>query len=123
LQYKALPAAESISPLPSHPGTLQAREFKDDLGHRTAPPLERALIQHAALCWLRLSIMELRYTNVMRQSITLTLGAYWEKRLTAAQKEVQPGVRVVRAGAEALAPCTQGADQRGGRGWQQVNVA
>jgi hypothetical protein len=44
------------------------------------------LIQHAALCWLRLSIVELRYTNVMRQSITLTLGAYWEKRLTAAQK-------------------------------------
>jgi hypothetical protein len=66
--------------------TLQAQEFKDDLGYRTAPPLEKALIQHAALCWLRLSIMELRYTNVMRQSITLTLGAYWEKRLTAAQK-------------------------------------
>ena len=30
--------------------------------------------------------MELRYTSVIRQSITLTLGAYWEKRLTAAQK-------------------------------------
>ncbi|HEX7176985.1 MAG TPA: hypothetical protein VF240_17130 [Pyrinomonadaceae bacterium] len=66
--------------------TLQAREFKDDLGIKTAPPLEKALIQHAAVCWVRLSILEMRYTNVMKQSITLTLGAYWEKRLTAAQK-------------------------------------
>ena len=32
------------------------------------------MLLHAALCWLRLSIMELRYTRVMRQSITLTLG-------------------------------------------------
>ena len=30
--------------------------------------------------------MELRYTSVMRQSITLTPGAYREKRLTAARK-------------------------------------
>ncbi|HEX6623130.1 MAG TPA: hypothetical protein VF064_05420 [Pyrinomonadaceae bacterium] len=35
---------------------------------------------------MRLSIMELRYASVMRQSITLALGACWEKRLTAAQK-------------------------------------
>jgi hypothetical protein len=66
--------------------TRQAREFKDDLGIRAAPPLEKALIEHAAVCWVRLSLVELRYTNVMRESITLTLGAYWEKRLTAAQK-------------------------------------
>ena len=26
------------------------------------------------------------YTNVMRQSLTMTLGSYWEKRLAAAQK-------------------------------------
>jgi hypothetical protein len=65
---------------------LQARELKDDLGYEAAPPLEKALIQHIVVCWLRLSLVELRFTNVMKQSITLTLGLSWEKRLTAAQK-------------------------------------
>jgi hypothetical protein len=48
--------------------------------------LEQLLIQHAALCWLRLTLAELAYSSVMKQSITLTLGAYTEKRLTMAQK-------------------------------------
>jgi hypothetical protein len=60
--------------------------LKKDLGYDCAPMLEQLLIQHAALCWLKLRILELRYSNVMKQSITLTLGIYWEKRLTAAQK-------------------------------------
>jgi hypothetical protein len=47
--------------------------------------LEQLLIQNAALCWLNLSLTELRYATTMKQSITLTLGMYWEKRLTAAQ--------------------------------------
>jgi len=63
---------------------LQA--LKRDLGYDGAPMLEQLLIQHAALCWLKLSLVELSYSSVMRQSITLTLGIYWEKRLTAAQK-------------------------------------
>lgn len=75
-------ANEAISEL----WALQAREFKDGLGIRNASPLEKALIQHAAVCWIRLSVLEMRYTNVMKQSITLDLGAYWERRLTAAQK-------------------------------------
>jgi hypothetical protein len=47
-----------------------------DLGFQTAPPLEQALIQHAVVCWLRLSILEQRYSLLMKQPITLTLGAY-----------------------------------------------
>jgi len=48
--------------------------------------LEQLLIQQAALCWLKLNIVELQYSSVMKQSITLTLGMYWEKRLTTAQR-------------------------------------
>ena len=48
--------------------------------------LEQLLIQDAALSWLKLSIIELQYSNVMKQSITLTLGIFWEKRLSAAQR-------------------------------------
>lgn len=60
--------------------------LKRDLGFDTAPMLEQLLIQQAALCWLKLSLVELNYSSVMKQSITLTLGIYWEKRLTLAQK-------------------------------------
>lgn len=60
--------------------------LKKDLGSDGAPMLEQLLIQHAALCWLRLNLAELAYSTVMKQSITLTLGVYMEKRLTMAQK-------------------------------------
>jgi hypothetical protein len=48
--------------------------------------LEQLLIQHAALCWLKLTLAELAYSGVMKGSITLTLGLYMEKRLSMAQK-------------------------------------
>lgn len=60
--------------------------LKKDLGYDGAPMLEQLLIQQTALCWLKLNLVELGYSNTMKQSITLTLGAYWEKRLSAAQK-------------------------------------
>ena len=60
--------------------------FKKELGSDTSPLLEQVLIQHAALCWLKLNLVELSYSNAMKQSITLTLGIYWEKRLTEAQR-------------------------------------
>jgi hypothetical protein len=63
---------------------LQA--LKRELGYQEAPLLEQLLIQQAALCWLKLNLVELSYSSTMRQSITLTLGIYWEKRLTAAQR-------------------------------------
>ena len=60
--------------------------LKKDLGYDEAPLLEKLLIQQAALCWLKLNLVELSYSGTMAQSITLTLGVYWEKRLTAAQR-------------------------------------
>jgi hypothetical protein len=60
--------------------------FKKELGSEGAPLLEQLLIQQAALCWLKLNLVELSYSNTMKQSITLTLGIYWEKRLSAAQR-------------------------------------
>lgn len=63
---------------------LQA--LRKELGSEGAPVLEQLLIQQAALCWLKLNLVELSYSSTMKQSITLTLGAYWENRLTAAQR-------------------------------------
>ena len=60
--------------------------LKKDLGYDDAALLEKLLIQQAALCWLKLNLVELSYSNTMKQSTTLTLGIFWEKRLTAAQR-------------------------------------
>jgi hypothetical protein len=38
------------------------------------------------LCWLNLNLLEYRHVNSMKQSITLTLGAYWDKRLSMSQR-------------------------------------
>jgi len=57
--------------------------LKKDLGYDDAPLLEKLLIQQAALCWLKLNLVELSYSGTMKQSITLTVGIYWKKRLTA----------------------------------------
>jgi hypothetical protein len=57
-----------------------------ELGSNDASPMERLLIDHVALCWLRLQTLEQRYSRVMSESIILTLGQYWEKRLSAAQR-------------------------------------
>jgi len=66
--------------------------LKKDLGNEGAPILEQLLIQHAALCWLKLNLIELNYSSAMKQSITLTLGIYWKKRLTAAQRDLRERV-------------------------------
>jgi len=71
------------------------QQLKKDLGCDEAPLLEQLLIQHAALCWLNLSLLELRYSYVMKQSITLAVGLYWEKRLTAAQRRFTRSVETL----------------------------
>jgi hypothetical protein len=62
------------------------QSLKRELGSEGAPLLEQLLIQQAALCWLKLNLVELSYSSTMKQSITLTLGIFWETRLSAAQK-------------------------------------
>ncbi len=60
--------------------------MRSDLGIASASPLERLLIQQVTLCWLNLNAVECTHAAVMQKSITLTLGIYWEKRLSAAQR-------------------------------------
>jgi hypothetical protein len=58
--------------------------LREDLGYAESPALERLLIQQVTLCWLNLT--EYRHSNIMKQSTTFTLGMYWERRLTMAQR-------------------------------------
>lgn len=65
---------------------LRLQSLRADLGFESASALERLLIQQVTLCWLNLNLVECRHSNLMHESIALTLGIYWEKRLTAAQR-------------------------------------
>ena len=92
-----------------------------ELGSNDASPMERLLIDHVALCWLRLQTLEHRYSRVMSESITLTLGQYWEKRLSAVQRRYLRActtlarIRKMRLPAMQVNVATEGG--------QQVNVA
>ena len=43
--------------------------LKKDLGYDGAPMLEQLLIQQAALCWLKLNLVELSYSNTMKRDM------------------------------------------------------
>ena len=60
--------------------------IKEQLGYDGSPMLERLLIETVVLAWLRWSLTEYRYTNVVTESHTLSLGDYWERKLNAAQR-------------------------------------
>lgn len=96
--------------------------LRSDLGYANSPALERLLIQQVTLCWLNLNAVEYKHSNVMNQSITLTVGLFWEKRLSSAQ------IRFTRA-CESLARVRRLSRANSlqvniaAEGGQQINVA
>lgn len=62
------------------------QSMRADMGHDTSTPLERLLIQQVTLCWLNLNLLEYRHVNIMKQSISLNVGSYWDKRLSMSQR-------------------------------------
>ena len=61
-------------------------KLRAELGYRDSSALERMLIDHIALCWINVHRIQFDYDGVMSQSVTLKQGAYWERRLTSAQR-------------------------------------
>ncbi len=59
---------------------------KADLGYADASPMERMLIDAVVLAWLRYTQVERAAANTWGDSHSLTSGAYWDKRLSAAQR-------------------------------------
>jgi hypothetical protein len=60
--------------------------LRRELGYDAADALERTLIEAVALAYLRLQLIELQYTEVFKDSCSLALGLYYEKRLSHAQR-------------------------------------
>lgn len=57
-----------------------------DLGFKEATSLEKILIEQVALSWLRLVIVEYRYTVITSTSTSQERLNYWERRLNASQR-------------------------------------
>ena len=92
-----------------------------ELGYSEAPALEQLLIEHLITCWLHLQEIELRYINVTKESITLTLGDYWERRLSAAQRRYLRACETLARVRRLLRPTIQ--VNLAAEGGQQVNIA
>ena len=76
---------EMVGPAMPEVWREQARDLRSDLGYDSAPALERILIDHAVLCWLRLGETEMR-RSAMTGENTYKAFEYADRRLTAAQK-------------------------------------
>lgn len=62
-------------------------QMRDDLGYEKSSAVERSLIEHVCLCWLRLYATELRYELLMNGGdMSLAQGEYMEKKLSAHQR-------------------------------------
>lgn len=62
------------------------RKMRDEMGFEKAGAVERSLIEHVCLCWLRLYDCELRYHVTMQNNPTFAQGKYWEGKLSANQR-------------------------------------
>lgn len=72
-----------------------AHELRENLGQHEAPALERLLIDQVILCWLNLNQIQRAYDHKMEQALTLTVGVYWEKRLTMAQTRYTKAIEML----------------------------
>lgn len=100
------------------------KSMREQLGYDAAESyLEKLLITHASLCWLRLGFTEMQYANVMHGNNSLKLCEYYEKKLSAAQKRFTRACETlerVRRLAKRTPPLQFNIATEGG---QQVNVA
>jgi len=80
--------AETIQGTPFVRESIKAGRvaLRRELGYDGATELERLLIDHVVLCWLRQQMMELRYVQTTHDGTrTLKQSEYDERRMTATQ--------------------------------------
>lgn len=73
------------------PGALEIlqrvrRAKQAELGFQAAPPLEKLLIEAVVLAWVAYTNTERHAASVWNGSHTLSVGEYWDKRVSAAQR-------------------------------------
>ncbi len=88
--------------------TAQRRE----LGYADAPEMEKLLISHAVVCWLRLNMLEIFAAQALNQdAVSFKKAEFLEKRLVIAQRRFTRAVETL-AKVRALAAATRLMDSR-----------
>lgn len=64
----------------------RAEEIKKSYGYAQAGPLEKMLIDHILLCWVRLYWVESLFTQNIQEQMTYKGVQHWEDRLTKSQR-------------------------------------
>jgi hypothetical protein len=67
--------------------------LRQELGDKTASPLERLLIERIVLCWYHLNQSELNYVSSMKDGVPLPKALFLEKALDRAESRYQTAVR------------------------------
>jgi hypothetical protein len=78
--------------------------LRNELGHGSAAPLEKMLIDHVTLAWLRLSIIEFRYPSTIGKSIGIPQADFWDRTLSAAQRRYLRAVETLARVRRLLGP-------------------
>ena len=65
--------------------SAEVEELQNSLGYREGSPVERALIDHIGVCWVRLQLAEHVLSSVTSGQHALSDGRYREMRVTEAQ--------------------------------------
>lgn len=90
--------------------------LRTELAGPSPPPLERLLVERIVTCWLHLHHLEAVYAN--KESMTLELGGYYQRCLSAAQKRYLAAVKTLALVRKLAVPVLQVNIAR-----KQVNVA
>ncbi|MCE5237180.1 hypothetical protein LLH23_01645 [bacterium] len=111
---------ETVSAYPAtKESVLAGREaIRRDLGYESSPLLERMLVDHLVLCWMRLQLTEYRYSEFLKAGGSFQEAEYWEKRLSANQRRYLRAVETLARIRRLALPAIQV-----NIGGQQVNVA
>ena len=72
-----------------------ADRMAKSLGRDDAPPFERPLIDHIVVCWVRLQLVERDHANATSGSHRPETGAYWDRRLSEAQRRYLRAVNLL----------------------------
>jgi hypothetical protein len=99
----------------------QADALSDELGIKTAPALERMIIEHIVLCWLRLAVAELQFSAIMSHGGTLAQIEHHQRRVDAAQKRFTRASESLARLRKLARPSVQ--INVAAEGGQQVNIA
>jgi hypothetical protein len=90
--------------------------MRAELGGANPTPLEKLLVERVVACWLHLHHLEIIYAS--KESMSLELGAYYQRSLSAAHKRYLSAIKTLAVVRKLAVPVLQVNIAR-----KQVNVA